>query len=61
MPAEYAVQLILRLASGEADQLSGRFISVRDDLNVLLQHVEEIGEQELYVLRIHTLPERTTR
>lgn len=59
--AEYAVQLILRLASGEADQLSGRFISVRDDLNVLLQHVEEIGEQELYVLRIHTLPERTTR
>ena len=33
---ELAARLVLRLASGEADSLSGRFIHVRDDLDELL-------------------------
>ena len=33
---ERAGELVLRLASGEADALSGRFIHVRDDLDELL-------------------------
>jgi NAD(P)-dependent dehydrogenase (short-subunit alcohol dehydrogenase family) len=33
---ELAAQLVLRLASGEADKLSGEFIHVRDDLDELL-------------------------
>jgi len=33
---ERAGELVLRLASGEADALSGRFIHVRDDLDALL-------------------------
>jgi NAD(P)-dependent dehydrogenase (short-subunit alcohol dehydrogenase family) len=61
VPAAYAVQLILRLASGAADQLSGRFMSVGDDLDMLLTRAEEIGEKELYTLRISTLPESNTR
>jgi NAD(P)-dependent dehydrogenase (short-subunit alcohol dehydrogenase family) len=60
VPAAYAVQLIRRVAAGEADQLSGRFISVHDDLDRLLQRVEEIGEKELYTLRITRLPASTT-
>jgi NAD(P)-dependent dehydrogenase (short-subunit alcohol dehydrogenase family) len=34
---ELAAQLVLRLASGEADKLSGEFIHVRDDLDELLR------------------------
>src|SRR6266511_3230613 len=34
---ERAGELVLRLASGEADALSGRFIHVRDDLDELLR------------------------
>ena len=33
---ERAGELVVRLASGEADALSGRFIHVRDDLDELL-------------------------
>ena len=33
---ERAGQLVVRLASGEADALSGQFIHVRDDLEELL-------------------------
>jgi NAD(P)-dependent dehydrogenase (short-subunit alcohol dehydrogenase family) len=57
VPAAHAVQLILRLAAGEADALSGRFLSITDDLDALVRHAEEIERDELYTLRLRTLPE----
>ncbi|MBI5668007.1 MAG: SDR family oxidoreductase [Chloroflexi bacterium] len=37
VPPERAAELVVRLASGQADRLSGRFISVFDDLTELLR------------------------
>jgi len=55
-PAD-AVQLIARLARGDGDVLSGRHISVRDDLDALLERHDEVSDRDLYVLR----PERLDR
>ena len=52
-----AVALIRRLAAGDADVLSGRHLSVRDDLDDLLEHHREVRDRDLYVLR----PERLDR
>ena len=49
--------LIRRLAAGDADVLSGRHLSVRDDLDALLEHHREVRDRDLYVLR----PERLDR
>jgi NAD(P)-dependent dehydrogenase (short-subunit alcohol dehydrogenase family) len=46
-----AVELIVRLAAGDADSLSGRHISVHDDLDALLARVQEVRSRDLYVLR----------
>jgi NAD(P)-dependent dehydrogenase (short-subunit alcohol dehydrogenase family) len=55
-PPETAAQLVLRLASGEADVLTGRYIGVHDDLDLMLRHSEEILRRDLYTLRIRKLP-----
>jgi NAD(P)-dependent dehydrogenase (short-subunit alcohol dehydrogenase family) len=55
LPADRPSQLVLDLASGRADSLSGRFLSVMDDLDSLLRSVKEIEEQNLYSLRMRTL------
>jgi NAD(P)-dependent dehydrogenase (short-subunit alcohol dehydrogenase family) len=52
-PAE-AVELLMRLAAGDADALSGRHLSVHDDLDALLARAPEVLRDDLYVLR----PER---
>jgi hypothetical protein len=44
----------MRLASGEGDRLSGRHLSVHDDLDNLLARIDEVRSHDLYVLR----PER---
>ena len=49
-PAE-AVQLIMRLASGDGDTLSGRHISVHDNFDELVARHTEIQNRDLYVLR----------
>lgn len=36
--------------------LSGRYISVEDDLDVLIRQAREIDSEQHYVLRIATLP-----
>ncbi|UCH26447.1 MAG: SDR family oxidoreductase [Trueperaceae bacterium] len=54
-PAERAVELLMLLASGEADVLTGRFLSIRDDLEMLLEHAEEVKARELYTLRLNQL------
>ncbi len=51
-PPEAAACLCSRLATGEADRLSGRMIHVRDDLDQMLQRVDDIIANERYLLRL---------
>jgi NAD(P)-dependent dehydrogenase (short-subunit alcohol dehydrogenase family) len=55
VPAEQAAQLVVQLASGRADALSGRFIDVSDDLANLLERLEEVKRDNLYTLRVPRL------
>lgn len=52
---EISAQLVLRLARGDADSLSGRFIHASDDLTQTIGHRAEIEQHELYTLRLHRL------
>ena len=54
VPPTRAAVLARRLASGEADTLSGCFISVFDDLAGMVANADEIREKELYTLRLRT-------
>jgi hypothetical protein len=49
------VELILRIAAGDADGLSGRHLSVHDDLDALLARLPEIRDHDLYVMRTERL------
>jgi NAD(P)-dependent dehydrogenase (short-subunit alcohol dehydrogenase family)/uncharacterized protein YndB with AHSA1/START domain len=55
VPVERPARLVLDLASGKADPLSGRFLSVQDDLDVLLESSSEIEKESLYALRMRQL------
>lgn len=55
VPPERAAQLVIALASGIADVLSGRFISVMDDLNLILENAAEVEKEALYCLRVRKL------
>jgi len=57
VPPERPARLILELASGRADALSGRTLSVYDDLDVVLRNVSRIQEQNLYSLKLDRLAE----
>jgi NAD(P)-dependent dehydrogenase (short-subunit alcohol dehydrogenase family) len=52
VPPDHAVQLVLFLASGKADALSGRFIDVREDIPALVESAEKIALDDLYTLRL---------
>jgi NAD(P)-dependent dehydrogenase (short-subunit alcohol dehydrogenase family) len=49
-----AAQLILELASGRGDCLSGRHLTVADDLDALLGRSDEIQRSDLHTLRLCT-------
>jgi NAD(P)-dependent dehydrogenase (short-subunit alcohol dehydrogenase family) len=49
---ERAGSLCARLASGRYDRLSGRFLSIDQDLEGLLNRADEITARELHTLRI---------
>jgi hypothetical protein len=53
-----AVELILRLAAGDGDALSGRHLSVHDDLDVVLDRLAEVRAGDLYVMRAERLATR---
>jgi NAD(P)-dependent dehydrogenase (short-subunit alcohol dehydrogenase family) len=53
---QQAVDLLLRIAAGEADRLSGRHLSVHDDLDTLLSRAEDVLRDDRYVLRLRSLP-----
>ena len=55
MPAEKAAQLVVQVASGPADALSGCFFGISDELEKLLERLEEIKRADLYTLRIREL------
>jgi NAD(P)-dependent dehydrogenase (short-subunit alcohol dehydrogenase family)/uncharacterized protein YndB with AHSA1/START domain len=52
---ERPAELVLELASGKVDALSGKLISISDDLDMLLRNVNEIHKDGLYSLRIKKL------
>ena len=56
VPAEVPASLVAALASGRYDALSGRFLTVADDLEQLLQSTGPIDREELYTLRVNRLP-----
>ena len=45
-------ELCIRLASGEADALTGRMIHVRDDLDRMIADTEQIIAEDRYALRL---------
>ena len=51
---ERAAEVVLFLASGQADALSGCFISVDDDLAEMVRRAKEIQQDELHTLRLRT-------
>ncbi len=51
VPAESAATLVVYLASGAADVLSGRYIAATGDVAQLVARADEIAERDLYVLR----------
>ncbi len=51
----WAAELVLRLAAGHADELSGRHLCVDDDLDTLLAGIDEVQRQDLYHLRVGEL------
>jgi NAD(P)-dependent dehydrogenase (short-subunit alcohol dehydrogenase family) len=54
VPPDHAVGLLLLLASGKADALSGRFFTVADDIPGLVDRVERGPSGELQTLRLIT-------
>jgi hypothetical protein len=54
VPPAAAGQLVARLASGVADQLTGRFIHVLDDLDQLIGQADEIVAADIRILRLPT-------
>lgn len=48
---ERAGEICVRLATGQADALSGRYLHVRVDLDDLIQRADEIKQKDLYALR----------
>jgi NAD(P)-dependent dehydrogenase (short-subunit alcohol dehydrogenase family) len=52
VPMERPVQLVVDLASGRADALSGRLLTVFDDPDALLPRATEIEREGLYSLRV---------
>ncbi len=60
-PVEWASQLVNFLASGEADGLSGCFVSVNDDYRDMAKRAEEIKEGDMHTLRLKTHPTQRAR
>ena len=52
MPVERAAGLVTVLASGRADALSGRYLTVYDDVEALIARAEEIQRKDLYTLKL---------
>ena len=58
VPIERPAQLVLDLANGRADALSGRFLTIFDDLGALLSNLQKIESENLYSLRARKLDDK---
>jgi NAD(P)-dependent dehydrogenase (short-subunit alcohol dehydrogenase family) len=54
-PAQ-AVRLVLTLAAGHLDRLSGRHLAAADDLEALLSQIDRINRDDLHTLRLRRSP-----
>ena len=54
VPTSRAADLVATLATGKADRLSGRFITVWDDLDELVSRTDEITSADLLRVRLRT-------
>jgi NAD(P)-dependent dehydrogenase (short-subunit alcohol dehydrogenase family) len=52
---QVVAELVLFLASGKADALSGRLFSVKEDLEEIVRRAEEVERGDLYLLRSRQL------
>jgi len=50
-----AIEQIYRLTTGRYDELSGRHLSVHDDLDEILRRIHDVRDSELYLLGMHRL------
>jgi NAD(P)-dependent dehydrogenase (short-subunit alcohol dehydrogenase family) len=57
VPIEKSGELVVGLASGRADSLSGRFIHALDDLDDLIRRTEEITGDNLQTLALRSISE----
>jgi hypothetical protein len=57
-PPERIAELCVRLARGDGDALGGRFIHVLYDFDDMRARAGEISLEDLYQLRLRTLPPR---
>jgi NAD(P)-dependent dehydrogenase (short-subunit alcohol dehydrogenase family) len=55
VPPERPAELVLKLASGRLDSLSGRFLSIYDDLDQLLKSAADMEQRNLYALKVERL------
>jgi hypothetical protein len=53
-PINRSAEMLLFLASGRADALSGRFIRVQDNEEELVRRAEEIQKSDLHTLTLRT-------
>ena len=54
-PAQQVVDLAVRFAAGELDALHGRFVhAVRDDVDRLLRHADDLRAADARTLRLRT-------
>ena len=53
---EQPADAVVWLATGQGDVLTGRYISAKEDLNALVQRAEQVQQEDLYTLRLNTLP-----
>lgn len=54
VPPDLSVNLVVQLAAGRYDALSGRYLSVHQNLDLLLKQVDDIPGEDLYTLRLKT-------
>jgi hypothetical protein len=52
VPPERGADLVVRLASGRYDALSGCFLYIEDDLDLLVSRAAEIHRDRLYRLQL---------
>jgi NAD(P)-dependent dehydrogenase (short-subunit alcohol dehydrogenase family) len=52
-PAQ-ATRMLIRLATGDGDRLSGRHLTVTDDLDAVLANIDQVRRDDLHYLRLRT-------